>query len=425
MSTAQQPVRVPQGGARGRGDWRSVPENRWNFDVAGYVHLTDLLDHGETQRCAEACRTQPSGPLAPPAATEIAAVLENHEGLLRHIDLLFGDKAPLFDHPDLTEPIQFRLDQPPALLRRDDGCLAGCLDRVERRRLRYDPDSRPDIVTVRGLRILWALDATSEVVIVPASHKTDPAFSPPPLARIEELDAVVRPPLRRGDALICAATTLVGLRPSPSDKDADGNAPLVLELVYADARLCAPGLGYIDRPLSQVPEWFHELSEEQQAIVGPREGRAGAPVATDGQKTWLASGEEDFPWQRSSGLSQHDSPLMSAEELWMWDTQGYIVAPHVMDSAWLEDALAVVDKYRKDDAMVGSIPDSETWSEKDCSATLLGSGGLNEERMGGLEALPLPDSAPFRRMIGHPAVVARINWSKTLHDRIWDLCSVC
>jgi hypothetical protein len=39
-----------------------------------------------------------------------------------------------------------------------------------------------------------------------------------------------------------------------------------------------------------------------------------------------------------------------------------------------------------------------------------GEGAIHRPRMGGLYTLPEPHSAPFRKMIAHPAVVQRLNW---------------
>ena len=85
-------------------------------------------------------------------------------------------------------------------------------DRRERLRLRYDHTSRPDLVNIRGFRVLWALRPTDSVLLVPGSHKTDEGLAPPSLHRIEEMGSALRPTLAAGDCLLCAATTLVGLR---------------------------------------------------------------------------------------------------------------------------------------------------------------------------------------------------------------------
>ena len=127
---------------------------------------------------------------------------------------LLGGETRLHDHDLWSEPIAFALDRAPTLLARADDVLPACRDGSERVRLQYDTVSRPDVVNVRGLRVLWALGATADVVLVPGSHKTDSAYPAPSLQRMDAAGATVSPALAPGDALLCAATTLVGRRGS-------------------------------------------------------------------------------------------------------------------------------------------------------------------------------------------------------------------
>ena len=269
---------------------------------------------------------------------------------------------------------------------------------------------------MKGVRALWVLDDTSEVVIAPATHKA--SLPPPSLARMEELDTTVRPALQAGDLLLLAATSLFGLRPDPAAAGGEAT-PRIVELLLADSQLTAPGLGYVERPLSDMPDWMAELTDEQRAAVAPGVlGAPGAALDTDGTTVALVPGLETDEavaelaagkWRETIGSD------LSAEEMWQWDAQGYIIARGAMDSSWLSAANAALDTYRNDPAVAREIGDSELWQEPECTPTLRPAGWesgeyQNEERMGGLEALPAPHGEPFRRMIAHPAVVERLNW---------------
>ena len=115
---------------------------------------------------------------------------------------LCGEAAPVYGHVNAEERINFRLDRPASLVPRSEAQRNSAGDR---HRLRYDTTARPDEVVVKGVRALWVLDDTSEIVVVPATHKA--SLPPPSLARMEELDTTVRPVLRSGDLLLLAATT--------------------------------------------------------------------------------------------------------------------------------------------------------------------------------------------------------------------------
>ena len=149
-------------------------------------------------------------------------------------------------------------------------------------------------------------------------------------------------------------------------------------------------------------------------MLGPREGRPGSAVATDGETVWADASE--FAWSQSAAAAAVPRPLMDPGEIWQWETQGYLIV-NVMDEDWLAGANLAIDTYRNDPNVVRRIPTSELWQEPDCSASLLperpdpdDGGPLLEERMTGLEALPRPHCDHFRRMVAHPAVVERLNW---------------
>ena len=382
-----------------RPQWRSLAEDEWAFDLSGWVVLRGLLHADAAAACRAAALEQPTDLLEQPPI----AALATHAGLRDAIAQLLGVSTPLLGHAASSEPIEFRLDSPPELLAPTDACLPATLDRGERRRLEYDTDSRPDVANVRGLRVLWILEPTSDVALVAASHKTHDGFRPPSLLRMEEMGATSRPALAAGDVVLCAATTLVGrLRTS------DSAAAAVVQMTLADANLCAPALGYVERPAAQVPSYFHELSEAQQRVLGPREGMPGGPVATDGKDVFAVPADSD---------AQEPASTLLEEELYMWHTQGYVVARAVMDEDWLRDCNAVIDQCG--DRVEQRSGFEELWQEPDCSPNITGDGLYYSRQINGLEGLPPGLCEPWRRMIAHPAVVQRLNafigpgWSDT------------
>lgn len=220
--------------------------------------------------------------------------------------------------------------------------------------------------------------------------------------------------------LLLAAPTVVAMQAiagatiTPQHHD----PPRVLELLLVNPALVAPGLGYLPRPLDEVPVWFTELSPAQQAVLGPREGRLGGSVATDGERVWANPAPRDYAWGSSAAASatlQAENPLMNAHEVWQWETQGFLIVSGVMDADWINASNLALDTFRMEPSVVAKIGASELWQETDCSPLLLpqpdGNGGpMLEERMTGLEDLPKPHCDAFRRMIAHPAVVERLNW---------------
>eukprot|EP01052_Picozoa_sp_SAG31_P005517 SAG31_NODE_243_length_19342_cov_12.906459_20_plen_419_part_00 len=388
-----------------------------------------------------------------------SVTLQENPALCSKIRSLFGDEYSLYDHAADRSPLTYQLDREPRLLSRSDRPLADCLDAEERVRLRYDDmRARPDVAAALGtqpnatgqmpnvsslcrlaqflarsswltpgsdewigLRVLLALEPTSDVAIVPCSHKSDPAYPPPEtLAQIEALrGTIIRPTLAAGDAILLAAPTVVAIESKSSGREASAEAPSsrVLELLLVDPNLCAPGLGYELRPLNETPRWFQELAPAQQAVLGLREGRPAKSVATNGHRVWADPAPSDFGWAAGQKVAANvQSPLMKLHEVWQWETQNYLIVSGVMDKEWIAAANLAIDTFRDSKDVVRQIGASELWQEPDCSPSLLPSaadedgGPMLEERMTGLEGLPKPHCDAFRRMVAHPAVVERLNW---------------
>ena len=296
-----------------RGEWRTHVEDAWNWNLSGFVIAPSVLSAAELREAREATSL-------PPGALTSSALLAEHPSLASLVRRLCGDTAPVYGHANAEERITFRLDRPASLVPRSGAQRNSAGDR---HRLRYDTTARPDVAVVKGVRALWVLDDTSEIVIAPATHKA--SLPPPSLARMEELDTTVRPVLRSGDLLLLAATTIFGLRP-PDAAPAAAEAPRIVELALADKQLAAPGLGYVERPLADLPDWVGDLSDAQRAAVAPGlVGAAGAALSTDGTTVALAEPAVDTDQavvDAAAGTWLQHRPQHSAEELWQWDAHG-------------------------------------------------------------------------------------------------------
>jgi hypothetical protein len=138
--------------------------------------------------------------------------------------------------------------------------------------------------------------------------------------------------------------------------------------------LCLPGC--MGRPIEELPSWFAEMTPAQQAVLGPREGRPGSGVATDGSDVWVEPDPASlsFAWAAgaaTAALQQNKNPLMVAHEVWQWETQGYLIIRGVMDPEWIKGCNHALDTFRDDPNVVHKIGASELWQETDCSTLLL------------------------------------------------------
>jgi hypothetical protein len=135
---------------------------------------------------------------------------------------------------------KYRLDRPAQLLpaaARGDWLNSDSLEDVKR--LGYDIVLGPPSTAnnsffrraqVRGFRVLWVLGDTDALGAVAGSHKC--SLPPPPSDIAAEMNALVPLPLRAGDLLIAAATTLLAWLPNGATGAVAATAPpRIVELV--------------------------------------------------------------------------------------------------------------------------------------------------------------------------------------------------
>ena len=359
----------------------------YGFDVAGYIHLPKVFSDTQVASC------------------RIAIDIDDDEGVIDVLKSVIGadylealcgtdyiaDGAPWLVEPGATPSGAIPISAPTS---------------EDRRRLRYL--AHGDTRVSKGVRVFLSLaaqQADAGPVLVPASHNR---LSEPPadfLSGADDIGMTEMPRLQAGDLLICAATLLYGISGVPDQL-------VELEFVSSTAR---PREGY---PLMDAPEWTEGLTAEQKAIVGIRTTGLGGIVTSDGEQTQVTELEENSPSIRFR-LDADSQP--EPEELWFWDVRGYLVLRGVMDAPWLAAANQAVDAaIELQDSLpeghptrIEEVPEQVlrendwTWPE-DTSPRLRGD--TNRPRIGGLYQLPEPHCDAFRRMIGHPAIVKRLNW---------------
>ncbi len=360
----------------------------YGFDVAGFLHLPQVLTDAELEACNKAVDAV--------GQEEVFQKLQQHPVLHSYLESLCGP--------------EFILDQPPSV-------VADASDKVTRvalkgheperdRRLRYVNYAETRISF--GVRVVWALSPTPEeggVVLVRASHTR--STTPPTefLSGDIDLGMTEEVPLQPGDLLICAATLLHGVRGRPGK---------LVEMEFVNAAVMpSAGPTQID-----PPDWTKDLTPEQLAVVGIRTSGRGGKVISDGERCRAATIVEQ-PATVVSGL--HEDSVPDPHELWFWDVRGYLVLRGVMDEEWLAAANRAIDMALEAQAdlpeghvtKLEDVPEQAlrennwVWPE-DTSPRLYGE--IHQPRMGGLYQLPKPHCEPFRKMIAHPPVVQRLNW---------------
>ena len=371
-------------------------EQDYGFDVAGFIHLPGVLTADQVAACNRAID----------AAGLAAGALASCDQLR-----LLGEHPVLQDMLKSLCGAEYHVDCPPSLVEpanENEAAVRLCGSDPDRsRRFRYFNHAGNRVC--HGVRIVWALKPApafeGALVLVPCSHNR--TLEPPAdlVSGDDNLGLAHEPALEAGDLLICAATTLHGVRGQP------GN---LIQITFRSAQ-AMPSAGYAEQP---TPSWMADLTPEQQALVGPRLTGRGATVLSDGQQAWrLPDGQEPpaMDDQRLPGIAP------DPKELWFWDVRGYLVLKGVMDEAWLKAANRAIDAALE--AQPSLPPNHPTAIEEVPEAVLRQNDGqwpkeasqrlrghLNRPRIGGLYHLPSPHCDPIRKMIGHPAIVKRLNW---------------
>jgi ectoine hydroxylase-related dioxygenase (phytanoyl-CoA dioxygenase family) len=372
----------------------------YGFDVAGFIRVPRVLNNAEVKACNNAIDAvgRNEGMLQWSAPWRDAfRVLQEHPVLQAYLEALCGPDF-VVDRPlsmivpdqDVTDRVQLRAGDP-----------------QHHRRLRYVCQGGER--TCHGVRVVWALAPTTAseggLVLVPASHKRWMEPSVDVLDATDAMGMTVEPQLEAGDLLLCAATTLHGVRGQPGRL-------LVSQAISAGAM---PSDGY--DPVAP-PAWTSDLTPEQMAVVGPRTTGNGGTLVSDGTRTRLVEAVEQ---SRSIEDVLDGDFAPDPKELWFWDVRGYLVVRGVMDEAWLAAAHQAIDATI---AAQGDLPPGHRSAFEEVPEAIFREnagqwpaetsarirGDIHRPRIGGLYELPAPHCEPFKRMIAHPAIVRRLNW---------------
>ena len=315
----------------------------------------------------------------------------------------------LLVHPILVDFLNqicgtgFRLEQLPRLLTNDpasgitfDGTLWGGDEPRDQARAYYHQNDRRQCQLVRAL---WALEDVGSgdggLVFVQASHKTNVEVPAGLRDGSSDLGLVREIPLRAGDLLLLADTTIYGFRPWTGK----GRFRLLDYGFGARGVILEAGSGMVPGAVEDEAAWKGELTPAQRAVLDV----PGKPDSTP-PKTLITAGEESVVADTRDPvhpgyLSIDPNSGIDAEEFFYWDLCGHLVIRDIMSADDLALANEAIDRFGAD-IVVGE--------ELARGSTALA--GTGRPVLGKLLELPHPWCEPFRRMVAHPAVVHRLNW---------------
>ena len=367
----------------------------YGFDVAGFLRVPQVLGEAEMATCNEAIEA--AGRSEGMLQGDAFRALQEHPILQSYLEALCGPGF-VVDRPlsmfvsdlDVTEQMKLQAGDP-----------------QHHRRLRYVCQGGERVS--HGVRVVWALapSTTSEggLVLVPASHKRWMEPSADVLDATDALGMTVEPQLEAGDLLLCAATTLHGVRGDPGR--------LLTSQVISARAMPSDGFDAV-----APPAWTGDLTPPQMAVLGPRTTGKGAALVSNGERAQVV-GAVDRPRSIDDVLDEDFAP--DPKELWFWDVRGYLVVRGVMDESWLAAAHEAIDATIASQADLPpghpskfeEVPEAifrENGGQWPAETSARIRGDIHRPRIGGLYELPAPHREPFRKMIAHPAIVQRLNW---------------
>ena len=376
-------------------------EDIYNFDTAGWLHLRHVLTVSE-QRAATAAVVE-AGSDADALGAVARCLLEKPALRARVVQLVahvpgngdvWGDGAHLTQGSPVggqTGELTLQTGAAALLAGTENETLAGG----------PGPDGIIDFTRtyivdaghryIHGLVVVWAIQAGTAAggyACVAGSLKTTlevPVHlrSAARSAPLTNLGILQQPPIEAGDVLLVSSACLHGAR----QPDNGGAGPQLLRCEFFShmARLEAPRARHDP---SREPEWTQELTRVERTLIGlePQHRAAGDehPTVRVGSDGKVRLEDLDGEYHPSAMTRNSDRTAEEFEEMWLWETCGYLILRGVMDSSWVEAANATVE-----------------WAlEQQEGADLL------RNPM----SLAKPFCIPFRKMLAHPAVLERLTW---------------
>lgn len=348
-------------------------EENYCFDVAGYLIVRGVLTPKEVETCNRAFDQG-----------------EGIDGRLGWPNHLLKPFEHLQTHPVLNWYLDqicgtgFGLDRGPRLIGNAAGdvgapLIGGAEPRNASRAYFHQNNAR----FCQGVCAIWALADVNEddggFVLIPASHNS--GVEPPAhlLTGEGDMGLTSQPVLKAGDLLLCAQTTLHGMRPWK------GSGTQRLLAYWYIGVSAAPSVDTLLETEEQpLPEWLDELTPEQRAVfykTGRKEKNPPGVLVSDGVSCWL---EEERRIIHPCIYTTDPDANIDLSEFYFWDLCGHLVVRNVMSDEHLKLANEAMDHFE----------------------ALAATG----QRIGGPLDLPKPYCEPFRQMLVHPAIVQRLTW---------------
>ena len=170
---------------------------------------------------------------------------------------------------------------------------------------------------------------------------------------------------------------------------------------------------YTDKSKAEnnMPAWVNELDVASRAVVWPFDMADTENVAiSDGTQLHLMGSKELQAQPELAHPSLYrlapSTPTLQHEEMFFFDTNGYLLLKQVMDAEWLVAAREAIAAHETD----GLSPDN--FRDPTMSPALRGKEGVQQRvyKGGHTVSLPEPHCQPFRKMLTHPGVLARLQW---------------
>lgn len=410
-------------------------EERWGFDVKGFLHLRGALSEAEQVQCRRLARVsleQEEPGVSNPAS--LGAALNGHPTVRRCLSLL----GPA---PSQERPWQ--------LVDETDGWGLGAHSRTIPRagtpgrsyrvthQLQHRDEKKPLAEMGGGLMFSDALVAVvalssrtagekGGLVCVPASHKSTVPAPPELLSGLDDFSQhgeplVVLPALEEGDVLVMCSSLLRGFRPW----DARPQRLLQAEFLSSDAasarafaRLPTP-----DDGSSAEASWTEGMTDEVKVVLGLElsPGAGPPPLLVIGEnfsggqevpsvvlepRYAAFNSERHHPSLYLTPASVMPSPSICPREFFFFDLTGYLVVRGLGSPELIARANQAID------ACAHLITGGECQHEDNVYGTA-GSAkltGRTRMTLGQLLKLPHPHNLVFREMVAHAGVVQRLLW---------------
>ena len=180
-----------------------------------------------------------------------------------------------------------------------------------------------------------------------SSHKSEMPTPASILSQAAPGGHLERPTLRAGDVVLAPSSTLHGLRSATGGRGVAA-AVLLAEFISASAPLSTP-----TEDLVQLPDWASTLTDVEQALLGGGASGTRQPpiVLSDGTRVWkedrmTALGDpraHPSIFIKATTPDIHSGCHPNPEEVWAFDTHGFLLVRNVMDADWIEEAIAAID----------------------------------------------------------------------------------